>query len=369
MSPPKPQPGILEIAPYIGGESTIDGAEQIIKLSSNEGALGPSPLAVEAITQSALDVHRYPDGGATALRQAIAERFDLNVDRIVCGAGSDEIISLLIHAYAGPGDEVLYSEHGFLMYAISANAAGATPVTAPETNYTANVDALLAAVTDATRMVFLANPNNPTGTYLADSEVRRLRRHLPDDVLLVLDAAYAEYVTDDDYNAGATLVDESDNTVMTRTFSKLYSMGGARLGWGYAPKSVCDVLHRVRGPFNVTAAALAGGAAAIADTDFEARVRDHTIEWREWTASELRNLGLTVINSVGNFLLVKFDGPGADAHGNGGRGAEAADSYLKTRGIIVRRVAGYGLPDCLRISIGTEEEMRTLVRNMSDFLE
>jgi len=369
MAPPKPQSGILNIAPYVGGDCAVEGIDHVIKLSSNEGALGPSQKAIDAITQSALDVHRYPDGGASALRNALASRFGLNADRIVCGAGSDEIISLLIHAYAGPGDEVLYSAHGFLMYSISALAAGATPVTAPETNYTANVDALLAAVTDSTKMVFLANPNNPTGTYLPDAEVRRLRTGLRDDILLVLDAAYAEYVTHEDYDAGVKLVEETDNTVMTRTFSKLYSLGGARLGWCYAPETVCDVLHRVRGPFNVTAAALSGGEAAVGDIEFEQRVRDHTIEWREWTATQLRSLGLHVIDSVGNFLLVRFDSDDADDLGNGGRGAIAADAFLKSHGIIIRRVAGYGLPDCLRISIGTEDEMRALVKTLSDFLE
>lgn len=369
MTTPTPQPGILGIAPYVGGESAVDGDREPIKLSSNEGALGPSPLAVEAIAAAAANVHRYPDGGATALRAAIAERHGLNPKRIVCGNGSDEIISLLISAYAGPGDEVLYSRHGFLMYAISAQAAGATPVSAPETDLTADVDALLAHVTEQTRMVFLANPNNPTGTWIRDAEVRRLRAGLPANVLLVLDAAYAEYLVHDDYDPGSKLVDETDNTVMTRTFSKLYGLGGARLGWCYASQAVCDVLHRVRGPFNVTATALAGGLAAVGDTVFEGRVRDHTITWRDWTAKQLRALGLTVGDSAGNFLLVRFAGPDADAGGNGGRGAVAADAFLKGHGIIARRVAGYGLPDCLRISIGTEDEMRALVAALSEFLE
>jgi histidinol-phosphate aminotransferase len=369
MTTPQPQPGILDIAPYVGGESAVDGARKTIKLSSNEGALGPSPKAVAAIAAAAADIHRYPDGGATVLREAIARHHGLDASRIVCGNGSDELLSLLIAAYAGPGDEVLYSRHGFLMYAISAHAAGATPVAAPETDLTADVDALLAHVTDATRMVFLANPNNPTGTWLPETEVRRLRDGLPESVLLVLDAAYAEYLTDDAYDPGARLVDETDNTVMTRTFSKLYGLGGARLGWCYAPAAVCDVLHRVRGPFNVTATALAAGCAAVEDRAFADAVREHTIRWREWTAERLRALGLDVGDSAGNFLLVRFAGRDADAQGNGGRGAEAADAFLKSRGIIARRVAGYGLPDCLRLSIGTEDEMRAVVDTLAEFLE
>ncbi|MHC8508410.1 MAG: histidinol-phosphate transaminase [Rhodospirillales bacterium] len=368
MNAPRPRPGILDITPYAGGESAVEGARRVIKLSSNESALGPSPAAAAAMADVSASAHRYPDGAHEDLRTALAARFGLNAERIVCGAGSDELISLLIRAYAGPGDEVLYSEHGFLMYAISARAAGAAPVTAPETNLTADVDALLAAVTMRTRMVFLANPNNPTGTLLADAEVRRLRAGLRGDVLLVLDAAYAEYVTRDDYDPGVNLVRETPNTVMTRTFSKLYGLAGVRLGWCYAPKDICAVLHRVRSPFNVSAAALAGGAAAAADTAFEEKVRAHTIKWRAWTAEALGALGLGVTESEANFLLVRFDDGGAEA-GNGGRGARAADAFLKSRGIICRGVAAYGLPEHLRVTIGTEDEMRALAAALKEFME
>lgn len=362
MSGPKPQPGILDIAPYIGGESVIPGVERVIKLASNEGALGPSPKASAAYSEISANLHRYPDGSSSDLRSAIGKQEDLNPEQIVCGAGSDELLSLLCAAYAGPGDEVLYSEYGFLMYPISAKSVGATPVTAPEDNLTSDVDALLAAVTDKTRILFLANPNNPTGTYIPASELKRLRDGLRDDVLLVVDAAYAEFVENDDYSNGHELVDAGDNTVMTRTFSKIFALGGVRLGWAYCPPVIADVLNRVRGPFNVTAPALFAGKAALEDSDWTNKVRQHNKTWLNWTRVELTKLGLWMPEGgVGNFLLVRFpDEPG--------RTAADALSFLQTKGIIVRGMTGYGLPDCLRITIGTEEEMRLVVNNLREFL-
>jgi histidinol-phosphate aminotransferase len=357
---PEARPGIMEIAAYVGGESAIPGVDRIIKLSSNEGPFGPSPLASKAHEAEAASLHRYPDGGAVELRRAIGARYDLDPAKIVCGAGSDELISLLCKAYAGPGDEVLYSEHGFLMYPISARTVGATPVTAAETDRTANVDNLLAAVTDKTRIVFLANPNNPTGTYLPAPEVARLRDGLRDDILLVIDAAYAEYVSVDDYTPGIELVNAGENTVMTRTFSKIYALGGVRLGWAYAPENVIDVLNRIRGPFNVGAAAMAAGVAAISDIAFEDMSRAHNDTWRAWTAAELTKLGLDVTPSIGNFLLVCFN--------DAGRDAEAADAFLKSRGIVVRRMGGYGFPNCLRITIGLADEMRAVIDALAAFL-
>jgi histidinol-phosphate aminotransferase len=361
MSELRVRPGIMEIAPYVGGESAVQGAKRVIKLSSNESALGPSPAATAAYGDLSAKLHRYPDGDCRELREAIAETFSLDASKIVCGAGSDEIISLICKAYAGPGDEVLYSQHGFLMYPISAKAAGATPVTAPETDLTTDVDAMLAAVTEKTRICFVANPNNPTGTYIPASEMEQLRKGLPDDVLLVIDAAYAEYVGRDDYSDGAEMVESHDNVVMTRTFSKIFGLGGMRLGWGYVPPAVAGVLHRVRGPFNVASAAQVAGAAAVRDRAFTARVRAHNDQWLPWTTAKLRELGLSVTDSVGNFVLVCF---GAFPE----HGAEAADAFLKGDGIIVRRMAGYGLPECLRITVGAEDEMQAVVDSLARFL-
>lgn len=361
MSSPIPKPGILDISPYVGGESEIEGVERVIKLASNEGALGPSPKAMEAYRAEAETLHRYPDGSALKLRKALADAYGLDMDRIVCGAGSDELLDMLARAYAAPGDEVMFTEHGFLMYPIATMGVGATPVKVPETNLHADVDKLIERAGDKTKIVFLANPNNPTGTYIPDSEIRRLREGLPDHVLLVIDAAYAEYITRNDYASGAALVDEYDNVVMTRTFSKIFALGGVRLGWAYCPASVADILNRLRGPFNVTSPALAAGLAALGDVAFTDEVRAYTATWFDWTKEQLMALGLDVPSEVGNFLLVRFPG--------GAESAEACDEFLKNRGLIVRRMAGYGLPDSLRITIGREDEMRPLVDAIKEFLE
>ncbi|MGF1639439.1 MAG: histidinol-phosphate transaminase [Rhodospirillales bacterium] len=359
---PRPRPGLEEIAPYVGGESGIAGVDRVIKLASNESALGPSPAAIAALREAADGIHRYPDGGCTALRRALADCFRLDAERIVCGAGSDELIGLLCRAYAGPGDEVLHTEHGFLMYAIAARTVGATPVAAPESNLTADVDALLARVGDRTRLVFLANPNNPTGTYLSVAALARLRAGLPDHVLLVLDAAYAEYMSParNDYDPGIRLVEAGSNVVMTRTFSKIYALGGLRLGWAYCPAAVADVLNRVRNPFNVSSVAQVAGLAALADTALVERARRHNDRWRAWTVDRVRALGFDVPDGHGNFVLVRFAG-------EPGRDAATADRFLRGRGIIARRMGAYGLPDALRITIGLEDEMRAVVAALAEF--
>ena len=357
---PAPLPGILDIKPYVGGESSAP-ATRLVRLASNEGAFGPSPRAVAAYRAGAEDLHRYPDGDSAALRQAIGRRHGLDPDRIVCGNGSDELISALIKAYAGPGDEVLHTAHGFLMYALSARVAGATPVAAPERSLRADVDALLAHVSHRTRLVFLANPNNPTGTHLTPDEVARLHAGLPAGVLLVIDAAYAEYIDRNDYTAGSELVERTENVVMTRTFSKIHALAGLRIGWLYGPPHLIDVLNRVRGPFNVNAPAQAAGIAAMEDWDFVERNRDHNAAARDRTMAALGTLGLTVHPSIANFLLVDFAG-------QDGCDAESARLFLKNRGILVRQMGAYGLPTCLRVSIGTDEEMDITVEAVGDYL-
>jgi histidinol-phosphate aminotransferase len=355
-----PRPGVLDIAPYVGGESTAPGANRVIKLSSNENPSGPSPKAFDAYLDVVKGLALYPDGGHLGLRRAIAEVHGLEVDRIVCGAGSDELIALLCTAYAGAGDEVLYTQHGFLMYKLSALAAGATPVTAPERDLSTDVDALIAALTERTRLVFVANPNNPTGTMVGDAEIARLADALPPRALLVLDAAYAEYVRtpghDAPHDGGAALVRARDNVVMTRTFSKIHGLAALRLGWAYAPEHVIDVLNRVRGPFNVNAAALAAGEAAIRDVDYAAHCAVTNEVWRDWLTKEVRSAGFGVTPSQGNFILVD----------TGGR-APQADAHLKSRGLIVRRMDGYGLPGHLRISIGDEEGCRAVADALRGF--
>ncbi len=363
MTTPTPRPGIMDITPYVPGRSGSDDGDDrpVIKLSSNESALGPSPKAIEAAKAAAETMVRYPDGGATELREAIGAHHGLDPARIVCGAGSDELLEMIPRAYAGPGDEVLYSQYGFAIYPIAARAAGAIPVTAPETDYHTDVDAMLDHVSERTKVVFLANPNNPTGSYISQDEVSRLRDGLPDHVLLVVDSAYAEFVDHDDYSAGTELVDSSDNTVMTRTFSKIYALAGLRIGWLYGPPDIVDVLHRIRAPFNVSSVALAAAEAAIGDDEHVAHAREHNRLWLPRLTQSLRGLGLTVHPSVVNFLLVQFPG--------GAEQAAAADAYLAGRRIFVRNLVAYGLPDCLRINLGLDDEMAALVDALGDFME
>jgi histidinol-phosphate aminotransferase len=358
---PVPGPGILDISPYIGGESQAPAGLRPIRLASNESALGPSPKAIAAYRARADDIHRYPDGTAAELRTALGRHYNLDPERIICGAGSDELITLLLRGYAGPGGEVLHSRHGFLMYPIGAQAVGATPVAVPERDLTADVDGFLARITDRTRIVIIANPNNPTGTYLSRSELARLHAGLPSDVLLAVDAAYAEFVNRNDYEPGVELVNRADNVVMLRTFSKIYALAGLRLGWAYCPPAIADVLNRIRGPFNVGAPALAAGVAAVEDVEALARARAHNDRWQPWLTERLAALGLTSTASVGNFVLPRFpDEPR--------RNAEAAYDFLHARGILTRKMGAYGLPQYLRITIGTGEEMEILAAALAEFM-
>ncbi|WP_104019591.1 histidinol-phosphate transaminase [Roseovarius nitratireducens] len=351
-----PQPGIMQIAPYQGGASHVAGVADAVKLSSNENPFGPPEAAREAVRRSARDLHRYPSTDHGALRAAIGEMHGLDPARIICGVGSDEILHLLCQAYAGPGDEVIHTEHGFAIYRIGALAAGATPVEVAEAARTTDVDAILAACTPATRLVFVANPNNPTGTMIGPDEVRRLADGIPETALLVLDGAYVEYVEGND--GGAALVEARDNVVMTRTFSKIYGLGGLRVGWGYAPADVIDVLDRIRGPFNLSSPALAAAEAAVRETEWIVRCRDENTRLRGWLAGALAEQGVPSDPSHGNFILARF----ADR-----AEAEACDDYLKSCGLIVRRVGGYNLPDCLRITVGDEAACRRVAHAVGQF--
>ena len=358
---PIPNPGIMDIAPYVPGKSTATGGSKLHKLSSNETPLGPSPAAIAAYKAAADRLEHYPDGTARALRNAIAAVHGLNAERIVCGAGSDEILHLIANAYIAPGDEAIHSQYGFLVYPIAIRAMGGRPVVAPETDLTADVDAILGLVSDRTRVVFLANPNNPTGTYVRFSEVRRLHAALPPRVLLVLDAAYAEYVRRNDYESGIELAGSAPNVVMVRTFSKVYGLAGLRLGWCYGPAAVIDALNRIRGPFNVSAAAIAAGAAAMADAAHVAHTAEHNAVWLPRVTEALGRLGLTVTPSVANFVLIHFPD-------KAGQRAPDADAYLLDRGIVLRRVESYGLPNALRMTIGTQEANDATIAALEAFL-
>jgi len=358
---PQPRPGVLAIDPYVPGKSTAPGVARVFKLSSNETPLGPSPKAIAAYRAVADHLEDYPDGAATALREAIGRAFGLDPGRIVCGAGSDDLLNLIADAYLCDGDEAIHTTHGFLVYPIATLGSGAKPVVAAETNYTADVDAILAAVSERTKIVFLANPNNPTGTYVPFDEVKRLHGALPPHVLLVLDAAYAEYVRRNDYEAGIELVATCENVVMCRTFSKIYGLAALRLGWLYGPAHVVDAINRIRGPFNVNAAAIAAGIAAIQDSAHVEASRAHNEKWLGWLTAEIGKLGLEVTPSIANFVLIHFPD-------TKGRTAEEADAFLTQRGLILRRVGAYKLPNALRMSVGSEEANRLVVSALAEFL-
>jgi histidinol-phosphate aminotransferase len=359
---PTPRPGVMTIEAYVPGKSAAPPGVKLVKLSSNETPLGASPKAIAAFGSIANKLELYPDGSATRLREAIGAKFGLDPARLICGSGSDELLSLITNAYMGPGDEGVYSEHGFLVYPIAIKAAGGTPVAVKETNLTADVDGMLAAVTPRTRIVYLANPNNPTGTYLPFDEVKRLQAGLPPHVLLVLDAAYAEYVRRNDYASGLELVATCDNVVMTRTFSKIYGLANLRLGWLYGPAHVIDALNRIRGPFNVNGAALEAGVAAIQDDGHVGKAIEHNDRWLPWLTRELDAIGLSVTPSVGNFLLVHF--PAAK-----GRTAPDADAFLSAKGLILRRMDAYGLSGALRLTIGDEAANKAVVAALSAFMK
>ncbi len=358
---PEPRPELLAIQAYVPGKSTVVGTKRLHKLSSNESPLGPSPLAIAAFREAAGELALYPDGATQALRNAIARRYGLEPERILCGNGSDEILGLLAQAYLRPGDEGLYSQYGFLSYPIAIRAAGGEPVIAPETDFTASVDNLLERVHSRTRIVFLANPNNPTGTYLPQREITRLHAGLPSRVLLVLDAAYAEYMRAQDYTAGLELAASQPNVVMTRTFSKIHGLANLRLGWAYAPRETVDVIGRIRGPFNVNGPAQAAGIAALEDDAHVEMAALHNDCWLAWLTAEIGKLGLYVVPSVGNFVLIRFDASGRCT-------APEAEAFLNREGFIPRGVAGYGLPECLRVTVGDEEANRGFVETLGRFM-
>jgi histidinol-phosphate aminotransferase len=351
---------VLEITPYVGTRAE-PGALRY-QLSANESAIGPSAAAVAAFRAAASEIQLYPDGGAFELREALAHLHGFDADRIVCGNGSDELLTLIANAYLHEGDEVLFGRHAFLVYRIATLANSARPVAVAEPRLRVDVDAMLAAVSPQTRLVYVANPNNPTGTYLSGDELRRLHAGLSPETLLVIDAAYAEFVRRNDYEAGAELAAQFDNVVMTRTFSKAYALAGLRVGWAYCPASVADVLNRVRGPYNVSLAAQRAAVAALTDGAHLARAVAHNDTWRNWLADEINALGLKADNGVGNFVLIHFPSQGP-------RTAKRADEFLLARGIALRPVGAYGLPDCLRLTVGLEEANRAAVAALADFLK
>ncbi|WP_262693844.1 histidinol-phosphate transaminase [Kordiimonas aquimaris] len=359
MSGPKAHDWIADMAPYVPGKSSVSGVKNPVKLSSNECAYGPSPKAVQAFADAAETMLRYPEGGSDKLRHAIADVYKLDADRLICGTGSGDILTLLIHAYTGPGDEIIYSEYGFSLYPVQTEAVGATGVAVPNKNWAADVDGILAAVSEDTKLVFVDNPNNPTGAYLCEREIERLHAGLPQDVLLVLDGAYAECVTAKDYCAGERLVERAENVVMTRTFSKMYALAGLRVGWAYGPRRIVDMLNRIRMPFNVSVSAQPAAAAAVQDEDHLRASVAFNDEWRAAMTAGLTALGLDVVTSQANFILVGFPA-------EGDKTANLANQFLNEHGYIVRALSV--LPDHLRISVGTAEQNNAVIAILTEFM-
>jgi histidinol-phosphate aminotransferase len=358
---PEPRPGLLDIMAYRGGVADAPGFAAPIKLSSNENCFGAPESAIAALQGETVRLERYPDGGALLLREALAKKHTLPVEQIVCGCGSDELLQLIGRAYLSPGDEVLFSAHGFLTYKLIALQNQAKPVMVKEDDLCANVDRMLAEITEGTRLVFVANPNNPTGYMMPKDDLYRLHAGLPKNVLLVVDAAYAEYVDDPAYSDGKALVEAHDNVVMTRTFSKVYGLAGLRIGWAFCPKQVAAVLNRVRSPFNANRPAQAAAIAALHDDEFVARSAKHIQKWRPWLSQEIEKTGIRVYPSAGNFILLGFEGDAAKA--------DAAEKFLMERGLILRGMRGFGLPGYLRLTVGLDDENRAFAKGLADFME
>ncbi len=358
---PKPLPQLAKVNAYVPGEAPKPRVGPSYKLASNENPLGASPKAKAVYAEMAAKLDLYPDGGAGALKAAIAKKNGLDPSRIVVGAGSDEIFLMLGRAYLGPGDEAISTQHAFAIYAIIGQQQGATVVEVPEKNFTADVDAILKAVTPRTKIVWLANPNNPTGTYLPYEDVKRLHAGLPPGVLLVLDGAYAEFVRKNDYASGIELASQTENVMLTRTFSKLYGLAGLRVGWAYAPAHVVDAIERVRMPFNVNLVAQAVAIAALEDDAFNEKSLAHNDAELPRLVAGLRALGLDVIDGVGNFCVAKFPQ-------TKGRTAAEALSYLKEQGVTVRSLAGYRMPNHLRISVGTVDGNNACLTHLKAFM-
>ena len=362
MSRPVPNPGILEIAPYTPGKSPVpEPGRKVFKLSANETPFGPSPKAIAVYKEAAAHLEDYPEGTSRMLREAIGRAFGLDPGRIICGAGSDEILHLLAQAFLREGDEAISTTHGFLVYPIATMANGAANVVAPEKDFTADVDTILKLVSPRTKLVWLANPNNPTGTYLPFDEVKRLRAGLPPHALLVLDAAYSDYVSRNDYEMGIELVATTENTVMTHTFSKIHGLAALRVGWMFGSAHIVDAVNRIRGPFNVSTPAMLAAVAALEDTAHQQVSKTHTEKWRNWLSEEIRKLGLKVTPSVANFVLIHFPQ-------DKGRTSAEADAFLTKRGLVLRALNNYGLPHALRMTIGTEEANRLTLEALRDFM-
>ena len=361
MDFPSPRLNIEKLQNYKPnfGKSKINN---LIRLSANESALGTSLYAIEALKFFANDLNRYPPQVSDELISAISNRYLLNKSKIILGNGSDELISIIAQTFLNSNDEAIYTQFGFLQFPQAIAISGAKGVVADDENFTANVDNILSKINNKTKVIFLANPNNPTGTFLSKKEIIRLHKSIPSNTLLVYDAAYSEFVVNDDYMDGSELADEYDNVIMLRTFSKLHGLASLRLGWGYASENIIKNLMKVRGPFSVNNAAIMAGVAALEDLEFQRKSVEHNLKWMSWFEKELTLLNLDFQSSITNFLLIKFP---SDLKHN----AQNAENYLASNGILVRGMKVYGLSNYLRVSIGTQDENIKFLNELKSFLE
>jgi histidinol-phosphate aminotransferase len=351
----------MDIHAYVPGKATAEGVADPIKLSANENILGSSEKARAAYASAAGQLHMYPDSRTTILRTAITERFGLEPERLIFGCGSDEVFQLLCQTFLEPGDNIVQGEFAFAAFAIGAHACQAQVKVAREPGYRIDVDEILQTVDGRTRLVFLANPGNPTGTWIPFSEVERLHQNLPPSVVLVLDGAYAEFADDPTFDDGIDLARGSENVVVTHTFSKLHGLAALRVGWGYAPAAIAEAVDRIRLPFNINIPAQLAAVEALRDEEFQRRSIEHVNRWRPWLDQQLGGLGLDVVRpSAANFLLVGFPKAGKTASG--------AEAFLSARGLLVRLVTNYGLPDHIRITIGLEEHNRAVIEALAAFM-
>jgi histidinol-phosphate aminotransferase len=353
----------LGIHPYVPGKAKAEGFAEPIKLSANENALGSSPLAQAAFESAEHSLHIYPDPRASIVRTAVAERYRLEPERLIFGCGSDEVFQLLNQTFLEPGDNMVQGQYGFAAFAIGAYACQAEVRFAPEPGYRIDVDELLKCVDARTRIMFLANPGNPTGTWIPFSEIRRLHEALAPSIVLVLDGAYGEFASDPAFNDGLDLARTASNVVVTHTFSKLHGLAALRIGWGYAPAEIAAAVDRIRLPFNTSIAAQRAAVAALGDEDFQRASLELVEIWRPWLTQQLGGLGLEVVGgSATNFVLVGFPR-------TAGRTAAEAEVFLASRGVLVRSANLYGLGDHLRATIGLEDQNRALVEALADFMK
>ncbi len=356
-----PKPKKIIAPKYVAGLSLFNRKKVKIKLSANESALGPSPIAIKEYLKVSKNFKRYPDTNGNALRHIIANKFKIDKNRIILGSGSDQILELVCNAFINKGDEVIVPRYSFIIYRIYSKINGAKIIYAKEKNYTVSVSDIISKVTKRTKIVFLANPNNPTGTYVGKKDLLHLRKKLRSNILLVVDDAYFEYMNQNDYSSGLRLFSGYKNVLVTRTFSKVYGLAGLRVGWGYASKNIINSLNLIRPPFNVNRPALFAASAALKDTPWLKKEIKHIRRWNEILFKKFKKMKIATNESKLNFLLLNFDRVNISS--------KKVFQKLAKAGILVRTMNIYGIKNSLRITIGTNYENKKLISTLMKILD